>query len=74
MVKEVIEGSPAFERDILPGDVLLAIENDQVQSVESYIRILNKYEGQTVVFHLDRDDKPLEKQIEILSLPRKTGQ
>jgi membrane-associated protease RseP (regulator of RpoE activity) len=74
LIKEVIEGSPAFKSDILPGDVLMAIGNDRVQSVESYIRILNKYEGRTAAFHLDRDGKPLEKQIEILSLPRKTGQ
>ena len=74
IVKEVMEGSPAFRADILPGDVVLAIENDQVQSPESYMQLVNKYEGQMVLFHLDRDGKSLDKQIEILPYAHKTGQ
>jgi hypothetical protein len=74
IVKEVVEGSPAFRADILPGDVVLAIENDQVQSPENFIQIISKYEGQNVVFHLDRDGKLLDKQIEILPLAHKARQ
>jgi membrane-associated protease RseP (regulator of RpoE activity) len=74
MVKEVIEGSQAFKADILPGDVVLAVGNDKIQSLEDYIRLIDKYEGQTVVFRLDRDGKSLEKQIEILARAVKTDQ
>jgi len=70
----VVDGSPAFLADVLPGDVLLAMGNDTVQSPESYIKLLDKYEGQTILFRLDRDGKPLEKQIAILAYARKTGQ
>ena len=74
IVKEVMEGSPAFRADILPGDVILAIENDQIQSAENCQQMINKYEGQNVVFHLNRDGKSLEKKIEILPLAHKAGQ
>lgn len=65
IVLAVREGSPAFQADILPGDVLLSIGEDRVQSVENYLQLLDKNEGQTVSFHLDRNGKPVKKQIQV---------
>lgn len=64
----VTEGSPAFKADVLPGDIVLSVNGDAVQSEEHYSQLLNRYEGQTVLFLLDRDGIPVEKQIEVLTL------
>jgi S1-C subfamily serine protease len=37
----IVDGSPAFDADILPGDVLLKVESEKVQSVEQYMQLLN---------------------------------
>lgn len=67
-VVELVEGSPAFEADIIPGDVLLAAHGEAVQSTEHFVKLVNKYEGESVVFKFDRDGKIFEKQLEIRAL------
>jgi S1-C subfamily serine protease len=67
----VAEDSPAFQADVLPGDVVLTVGNDTVQSMESYYQLLNKYEGHIITFRLDRDGKTVEKQIEIRPYSKK---
>jgi len=70
----VSEGSSAFQADVLPGDIVLAVGGDAVQSMDNYYQLLNKYEGQSVPFRIDRDGKSIEKQIEIRPYAKKTGQ
>jgi hypothetical protein len=67
MVLVVVEGTPAFLADVLPGDILLAVGKDTIKSGEHYRQLLDKYQGQAPVFKFDRDGKPIEKKIEILS-------
>jgi hypothetical protein len=69
----VAEDSPAFQADVLSGDVVLAVGGDTVQSVENYYQLLNKYAGQTVSFRLDRNGKTMEKQIEIRPYSKKAA-
>jgi hypothetical protein len=61
----VAEGTSAFRADVLPGDIVLAIAGESVESSEHYGKLLDKYEGQTVSFKIDRDGVSLEKQIMI---------
>jgi len=61
----VVEGASAFQADVLPGDIVLAVGGERVQSMQHYVQLLKKYEGQTVSFQLDRDGKPVEKHIAI---------
>jgi C-terminal processing protease CtpA/Prc len=65
LVRLIVDGSPAFNADIFPGDILMAVGTDNVQSPEQYQELLNKYEGQTVTFHLDRDGQAIEKTFRI---------
>ncbi|HEY3658420.1 MAG TPA: PDZ domain-containing protein [Steroidobacteraceae bacterium] len=67
LVRFVVDGSPAFVADIFPGDILLAVNADRVQSPEQYAQLLNQYEGQTATFHLNRDGQALEKTFRIAS-------
>jgi C-terminal processing protease CtpA/Prc len=61
----VAEGTPAFAADVLPGDIILAIGDDSIQSVGHFFKLLDKYQSQRPLFKIDRAGKSLEKQIEI---------
>lgn len=64
-VSLVVEGTPAFQADVLAGDVVLAVAGEPIQSPEHYIQLLDKYEDQSVAFRIDRDGKSIEKQLAI---------
>jgi C-terminal processing protease CtpA/Prc len=68
IVQVVAEGSTAYRSDILPGDVILSIADEPIDSVKTYSMLVNKYGGRTVKFHLNRDGKELDKDIEIRKL------
>jgi hypothetical protein len=72
-VVEVMEESPAFEADILPGDVVLGAHGEQIQSSEHFLKLLNKYEGESVAFKFERDGKIFEKQLLVRALPAPIG-
>jgi PDZ domain len=61
----VIEGTPAYAADVLPGDIVLSIGEDSIQSVDHFYQLLDKYEGQKPLFNINRDGVPIEKNIEI---------
>jgi hypothetical protein len=67
LVRIVVDGSPAFIADIFPGDILMSVGENKVQSPEQYKQILDQYEGQTMTFHLNRDGQIIDKTFRILS-------
>jgi S1-C subfamily serine protease len=67
-VQVVVEGSPAFDADILPGDILLQIGSDRVRSVEHFSELIDRYEGRTVDLVLDRHGRDVRKSVRILTL------
>jgi hypothetical protein len=64
-VLEVSEGSPAFSADILPGDVLIAIDSDVVSSPDQFADLVDRYEGQQVTLKLNRSGEIIEKRVPI---------
>lgn len=68
-VEAVAEGSPAFDANVLPGDILLSIAGEPVSSLDGYLSIVKKYERKRVPFNFDRDGKRIDKQIEIRAFP-----
>lgn len=62
-VDVVVEGSPAFEADILPGDILLAFGGQAVRSVEHYQELLPHFTGKTVELVLNRDGRPITRVV-----------
>ena len=67
LVRLLVDGSPAFDADILPGDILLSMADNRVVSVEQYTQLLDRYEGQTVTFHFDRDGQGIDKTFRVNS-------
>ena len=65
IVDLVVQGSPAFMADVLPGDILQSIAGQPVYSPEQYIALLGPLEGQTVPFEFLRDGVSLQKQITV---------
>ena len=66
----VVEGSPAYSADVLPGDILISIGPDRIDSEASYRACLDKHEGDTVVFKFRRGAEFLEKSIKVESYDR----
>lgn len=66
VVTIVIQGSPAFASDVLPGDILMAINGDPMLSTESFGEALEKVAPQgPVTLQLLRDGRPVEKRLQL---------
>lgn len=63
----VVEGSPAFNADVLSGDLLLLFGDDRVRSPEHFIELLNKYQGKRTTLGIERGGRRLEIQADIAS-------
>ena len=65
LIYAVIKGSPAFEADILKGDVLRKIGDVSVFDQESFQRALSNYEGKETDVTLFRGNKELHKLVKL---------
>lgn len=64
----VVENSPAFDADILPGDILLSFGDERVGSPESLVQMAVKYQGQHVDLLLNRNGMELHKGVVLQKL------
>jgi S1-C subfamily serine protease len=49
LIQELVQGAPAEDAGLRPGDVIVAIEGDGVRSLEDLTRVLTRYEpGETI--------------------------
>lgn len=69
-VKAVVQDSPAFFANVLPGDYVVAINSDPITSPESWTAALQKYEGSDAAISLLRNGQSLSKQIHINTIPQ----
>lgn len=67
-VRIVVEGSPAFDADILPGDILLAIQGERVASVERFQQLIRVRDGLPTEFTLHRGGRVITKTVTLLTL------
>ncbi len=65
LIYAVIKGSPAFEADILKGDVLRKIGDVAVFDAESFQKALAEYQGREVDVLIVRGDKELHKSVKL---------
>jgi S1-C subfamily serine protease len=66
LVRVVMEDTPAFNSDVMPGDIVLSVGGDPIQSVPSFYRSLDKYQGTRPRFLIDRGGVRIEKEIDVL--------
>lgn len=67
-VRIVVEGSPAFDADVLPGDILLAIQGTRVASVERFQELLRGRDGLPTELTLYRAGREITKTVTLLRL------
>lgn len=65
LVIAVVKGSPAFQSDILEGDVLKSIDHTEIYDARGLSNIVAKYEGQNVVITIYRSGKLLRKEVQL---------
>ncbi len=62
-VDVVVEDSPAFVNDVLPGDIVLKFNDATIRSPEHYQELLNAYSGDAVNLTIHRDGTTLTKKL-----------
>lgn len=68
IVNTVIDNTPAFMADILPGDVILTIDGERVQSPEHCTSLFAKNEGKSIVVVLERNGNFINKTVPVRRL------
>ena len=67
VVRVIVEDSPAFRADILPGDIILAVNGEPVLSQRSLSDFLLARTGQLVSVSLYRRGRQIEKSVQLLN-------
>lgn len=65
VVTGIMNGSPAFDADLLVGDILLSVDGETIGDADSYGEILKNHSGQTCKFQIYRNGKVIDKQVSI---------
>ena len=55
VVEVVIRGTPAYEADVLKGDVLTSLADEQIQTPDQFFDIVGRHQGEPVTLILIRD-------------------
>ncbi|MGH9440032.1 MAG: PDZ domain-containing protein, partial [Terriglobia bacterium] len=61
----VVDGTPAYESDILAGDIITSVDGSRIDGAASLTRMLPALAGQTVQLTIDRDGKVITKSIAV---------
>ncbi|MBY0491049.1 MAG: PDZ domain-containing protein [Gemmatimonadaceae bacterium] len=61
----VVEGTPAFDSDILPDDIILAMNSTRIRSPEHFVEVARQMPAGVVEVHLMRGGRPLTKRLTI---------
>lgn len=65
VVRAVVVDSPAYEADILRGDVLTELAGEIVRTPDNFFDIVWRNEGKKVTLNLIRDGQPLTVQLQL---------
>lgn len=69
-VAVVVDGSPAFDAEILPGDILLQIGNERLHSDEQYGQLITAHQGERVELILNRGGREIRKTVVLRTIRR----
>ena len=61
----VVKSSPAFENDLLAGDIIRKINNIEVADQKHFADLLTENKGQQIELEIFRDDKTIVKTIQL---------
>jgi len=66
LVQAVVDGSPAFQADVLPGDVVQSINDESTSSPQQYQTAVNRWAGTKITLKLIRGSQEITKQFDDL--------
>ncbi len=69
LVIAVLKGSPAYNADVLKGDVLVGIDNDSTPDARSFLDIVAKYAGKSVTLKILRDGRKMDISLTLRTNP-----
>jgi len=61
----IVDGSPAYNFDVLVGDIVLAVNGERVSGAQRMLDLIQQYAGQNVNLTLVRDGKEISKTVSI---------
>lgn len=64
-VKVVVDGTPAFNADILIGDIITMIDGAVVTNAQSFIQLLRERKGKRIKLSIIRRNQRIEKEIQL---------
>lgn len=67
-VRVVVDNSPAYQADVLPGDIILAVDGHQVMNQQSIADLMHTRSGQSITLSLYRRGTRLEKSVRLAPL------
>lgn len=65
VVDIVIKGSPAYEADVLPGDVIIALGDEEISDTTSFVAAIKRHAGRSVEVELIRGDKRTTLEVKL---------
>ncbi|MFT4174417.1 MAG: PDZ domain-containing protein [Rhodocyclaceae bacterium] len=66
VVQVVVDNSPAFDADVLPGDVVLTVNGEPVTNAAALTTLVSQKAGQQLALSIDRNGKSVDKTIQTL--------
>lgn len=62
----IVDDSPAYAADILPGDILVSVDGEPVSNAQSISQLLQSKTGSLVRVGLVRSGRPLIKEVQLV--------
>jgi hypothetical protein len=63
VIRLIVDNSPAFDADLLVGDIITSVENEAVTTVSNFQSLLAKYSGKSISMRLVRESTTLDKTV-----------
>jgi C-terminal processing protease CtpA/Prc len=65
-VRVVVDNTPAYMADILPGDIIIAVDGESMLNAESATALMRARAGQLIKLSLYRRGARIEKSVQLL--------
>lgn len=64
VVVTIVNDSPAYRADVLPGDMIIAMDGENVPNHEAFTRMANERKGRMIKLSLIRQGRAIEKSLQ----------